>query len=99
METKAKIFIAVLSVIVSLYIIFINRECLTSVYIDPNCLDITKADLINQFDNEEFLREAMNRAGLETDYPINDDTSPLIASHLVKLGGTRGTIKGNCTFR
>ena len=74
----------------------VTTEQLTSIYIDPNCVDITASDLIDQFDTIEFLREAMNRAGLETTYPINNSTAPLIASHLVKLGGT---IKGNCTFR
>ena len=89
---KFQILILILIVIYFLKLNFSN----TSIYIDPNCSNISKNDLISQFNNESFLREAMNRANLDTDYPINDATAPLIASHFVKLDQN---VSGNCTFK
>ena len=92
-----KFAVIVIAVIVIVIVLLFKLDMSnTSIYIDPNCANISKNELISQFNNASFLREAMNRANLDTDYPINDATAPLIASHFVKLDQH---VSGNCTFR
>lgn len=52
--------------------------------LDPIYHKITKNDLIKSYYQESNLRKTMQRFGLSNDYPVNDVTAPIIASHLSK---------------
>ena len=77
-----------------LIFIYFSFEKLTSIFIDPNCLHITKKDLVDQFGSETILKEIMYNSNLKN-YTISDTTAPMIASHLIKNGHS---FTGNCYY-
>lgn len=87
-------FLLLIIILITLILIYFSSEKLTSIFIDPNCLHITKQDLINQFGDIQILKEIMYNNGLKN-YNISDQTAPLIASNLIKSGHS---FTGNCYY-
>lgn len=49
----------------------------------PNCLKVTKSDLITEFGTENKLKQAMIESSVPLNMELNDTNSPEIASYLV----------------
>lgn len=49
----------------------------------PNCLKVTKSDLVSEFGTENKLKQAMIESSVPLNMELNDINSPEIASYLV----------------